>query len=287
MTIGYRIVEVPDPSQGSAIPVHLLAVTATPAEAREERFGSYVLTVARDAPLAAGPLVVVSHGTGGTPWLYRDLARHLALTGFTVALLEHPGNRLGDDALAGTPALLSHRPRHITRVLDALGAERAAVVGHSLGGYTALAAAGGQPHALPHETPDGRAHPVAVLRDPRIVAIVLLAPALPWFMAPGSLAAVTAPVLARFGERDDLCRMGIGILEREVPAARLDLAVVPAAGHFSFTAPFPPERVRPGFAPSQDPPGFDRAGYQPTLHADVERFLRATLAAGDAATSPR
>ena len=45
------------------------------------------------------------------------------------------------------------------------------VIGHSIGGYTALASAGGKPLALPTQTPDGVAHPVEVERDPRIGAV--------------------------------------------------------------------------------------------------------------------
>jgi len=41
--------------------------------------------------------------------------------------------------------------------------------------------------------------------------------------------------------------------------------VVQGAGHFSLLSVFPP---------SQDPPGFDRASYQPRLFADVTDFLR-------------
>jgi predicted dienelactone hydrolase len=280
MTVGYRATAAPDPVQGVDVPIHLLYPSDAPA--RVERFGMYELELARDAPFVDGPVVVVSHGTGGTPWLYRGLAAHLAGQGFVVALVEHPGNRRGDDALSGTAAMLEHRPRHVRRVLDALGVARAAVIGHSLGGYTALAAAGGRPHALPNQTADGVAHPVAVERDPRIRAVVLLAPALPWFLAPGSLAAVDVPVLARLGERDPVGPMAAQLLARELAGragVALDVQTVANAGHFSFVTPFPPAQVRPDFPPSQDPPGFDRAAYQPTLHADVTGFLRAAAAA--------
>jgi predicted dienelactone hydrolase len=279
MTVGYRATAAPDPVQGVEVPIHLLYPSDAPAQV--ERFGMYEVELARDAPFVDGPLVVVSHGTGGTPWLYRALAAHLVGQGFVVALVEHPGNRRGDDALSGTAALLEHRPRHLRRVLDTLGAARAAAIGHSLGGYTALAAAGGQPLALPNQTADGVAHPVAVERDPRIRAVVLLAPALPWFMAPGSLAAVDVPVLARLGEHDSVGPMAAQLLTRELadrPGVPLDLQTVPNTGHFSFVTPFLPSQIRPDFPPSQDPPGFDRAAYQPILHDDITAFLRAAIA---------
>src|SRR5204863_3498795 len=97
-------------------------------------------------------------------------------------------NKRGDDALANTTVNLVNRPRHIKLVLDALGAERAVVIGHSLGGYTALALAGGEPMALPEQTEDRKAAPLTVVHDARVIGVVLLAPATPGFIAPGALA---------------------------------------------------------------------------------------------------
>ena len=275
MNVGTRTLEVDDPVQGASIPVRLFYPART--VARLETFGPYSIEVAIDAPQDSdGPLVVISHGTGGSPWLYRGLAHHLARAGFVVATPEHPGNSRSDDRLAGTPQNLENRPRHLRLVIDAIGASRAAIIGHSMGGYTALAVAGGQPVALPNETPDGRAHPVAVVRDPRVRALVLLAPATPWFMANGALANVDVPVLMRTGDRDVHAPAEFAaIVTRGV--RDLDHVVVPNAGHFAFASPFPPSMTSGSFIPSIDPPGFDRAAYQPILHAEILAFLRRHL----------
>jgi predicted dienelactone hydrolase len=123
------------------------------------RFGPYTLAVAQDAPPVGEqlPLVILSHGNGGTPWAYRDLAKHLARSNFVVALPEHLGNSRNDNSLAHTAANLENRPRHLTLSIDAvfddavmkahLAPARVGVIGHSIGGYTALALAGGQPWA--------------------------------------------------------------------------------------------------------------------------------------------
>jgi hypothetical protein len=55
--------------------------------------------------------------------------------------------------------------------------------------------------------------------------------------------------------------------------------VVPNAGHFSFLSPFPDAITNPAFPPSQDPPGFDRAQFQESLHPAILDFLRRALAA--------
>src|ERR1700679_230270 len=86
------------------------------------RFGPYELDVSVAAPLAPGrfPLVLISHGSGGSPLLYRTLSLALARSGDLVALLRHPENSLGDDALANTLENLRNRPRQLRRLLDAL-----------------------------------------------------------------------------------------------------------------------------------------------------------------------
>lgn len=282
--VGCLRLEVHDPVQGAPIPTHLLYPTDAPP--RTERFGPYRLDVAMDGPARAAraPLVIISHGTGGSPWPYRGLACHLARAGFAVALPLHPGNNHADDALAGTAALLVHRPRNLRRVIDAVAAhprfgagiaERAVIVGHSMGGYTALALAGGRPWCSPREAVDGKPVPMEVEPDPRVVALVLLAPATPWYMGDGALSAVEVPILMRTGEADEYAPPWHGeIVLKGVPhPERVDHRVVPGAGHFAFQSPFPREMCRPGFIPALDPPDFDRAAYQPVLYREVEAFV--------------
>lgn len=253
---------------------------------RLQKLGPYEIELATDARVVGDRmrLVVISHGTGSTPWALRGLATHLVHVGCVVALIEHPGNSRGDDSLANTVENLANRPRHVRFAIDAafgsLGAhlvDGVAVIGHSLGGYTALAVAGGKPMALPTQTPDGKAHPILVIPDPRVTAVVLLAPALPWFMAPGALTDVTARVFVRVAENDEFAPPFV--TERILKDVRMDYAVVPGAGHFAFFYPVPPHLAT--LPPGADPPGFDRAAYQPQLYAEVEAFLQLEIQADE------
>lgn len=291
MTIGCRELTIVDPIQGAPIPSWVLY----PARGRErvERFGPYELTVAVAAPVAAPveghglPLVVISHGNGGSPWTHRGTAAYLARAGFVVALLEHPGNSRSDNSLAFTATNLANRPRHLRLVIDAvfqdaqlgehLAPSGVGVIGHSIGAYSALAVAGGRPTSFPDEEPDGQARPIPVVRDPRVRALVLLAPASVWYMATGALADVDLPILMRAGELDHHApRLHGDIILQGVPdIRRVDHAIVPKAGHFSFQSPFPPAMTRPDFPPSQDPAGFDRVAFQSVLDAEILSFLRA------------
>ena len=114
-----------------------------------------------------GPLVILSHGFGSDRKFLTYLARHLASHGFTVASLDHPGSNftwLNGVSLGGVPDNLLapsefvNRPKDVSFVLDELAernqeygqwygklnTEQVTMIGHSLGGYTALALAGGE-----------------------------------------------------------------------------------------------------------------------------------------------
>lgn len=106
------------------------------------------------APVAGnGRLVVVSHGSGGNPWVYSDLARALVAAGFVVAMPEHAGDNAKDPSKPG-PDSWKKRPAEVTRAIDAvakdsalaplLSLDRVGMYGMSAGGHTALSLAGGR-----------------------------------------------------------------------------------------------------------------------------------------------
>src|SRR5262245_44500381 len=113
-----RVVELIDEQTSARYPV----VAFYPSEGleRDNKLGPYTAQVGMDAAILAGrfPFVVISHGSGGSHLAYRDLALHLARNGFVVAMPEHPGNNRNDVHLGGTAAILSHRPRQASRVID-------------------------------------------------------------------------------------------------------------------------------------------------------------------------
>jgi predicted dienelactone hydrolase len=287
MNVGLRDASFTDAIQQTRIPHYVLYPTG--ATARAETFGPYALDVAIDAPVSGDdrPLVVVSHGNSGSPWVFRGLAKHLARAGFVVSLVEHIGNSRSDNSLEGTLANLKNRPRQVHLAIDAVfedeivGAHvsRTAigVIGMSVGGYTALAVAGGSPTAFHTETPDGQPCLIDVTHDDRIKALVLLAPAAVWYRDEGSLAKVKVPILMFTGEKDLVTSSFHSecIRNRVADPSAIDHRIVPNAGHFAFMSPFPPAMSRSDFPPAQDPEGFDRAAFQPVLYAAIESFLRA------------
>jgi predicted dienelactone hydrolase len=288
-TAGCRAVELFDDEMKMTFPMLVMYPSSSPEQ--PERLGPYVVSVAMNGPIDVGrfPLVIISHGTGGSHLVYRTLGAHLARHGFVVAMPEHPRNNRNNNDLAGTAANLANRPRHVRLVIDwafsrsAFGAclvpDAVAIVGHSMGGYTALATAGGLPTALASETPDQQPHAVSVTPDDRVKALVLLAPAAVWFMGDGALQGVRVPILMMTAEKDEHTPEGHAeIIKRGVPdAALIDHRIVANAGHFSFLSPFPEAMTSPTFPPSQDPEGFDRARFHEEMNSEIEAFLRRVL----------
>lgn len=100
-----------------------------------------------------GRLVVVSHGSGGAPWVHADIARSLVEAGFVVAMPEHKADNYKDDSNPG-PDSWTMRPAEVSRAIDAvaqdprfaslLKLDKVGMYGMSAGGHTALSLAGGR-----------------------------------------------------------------------------------------------------------------------------------------------
>jgi hypothetical protein len=117
--------------------------------------GSFRLSLAEDSEPhhGNGRLVVVSHGSGGSPWVHTDLARTLVQRGFIVAIPQHAGDNYLDPSEPG-PTSWKRRPQEVSRAIDLLQADpklspllrldSVGVFGGSAGGHTALSLAGGE-----------------------------------------------------------------------------------------------------------------------------------------------
>lgn len=190
--------------------------------------------LATDAPALmegeARPLVVYSHGNGGFGLVAHPYGEHLASHGFVVVAPDHVGNTAADYAAGSADSFVQsavERPQDISAVLDHLESEDAGflagrtdvnnvtMIGHSFGGYTALAIAGAAPDpdgALGCPSagntdceylaqPDVAAAVAGGFRDPRVVAIVPQAPALVAISAE-EVAGIDIPILLQSGRND-------------------------------------------------------------------------------------
>jgi predicted dienelactone hydrolase len=266
------------------------------------------------APSVRG-LIVMSHGTAGTELGHARLAEALAAHGYLVAALRHPGDNWQDLSLRMERGeqYFDERPRHVSRVIDAMLADadwgarivrdargpRVGVVGHSAGGYTAIALAGGQPvlgrvaaHCRDHGAEDpifcGLSHGTkapatqpgipASLLDSRVRAVAALSPMAVVF-DPESLHRVTAPVSIWVADLDRFLvpRFHAEWLAQQLPSKSTSLRRVPNAWHYAFmNAPSAPIASPDGDL-AADPPGFDRGRFLEQLGRDLSDYFDASL----------
>ncbi len=273
--------EVVDKEKGVRFLLFLMYPTFSPS--KSVRIGPFSIQATLGAPVKKGafPLVVISHGSGGTHLGYLTIAQHLAENGYIVAMPEHYCNNRNDNRLEGTKENLENRPRHISLVIDKLCSDskfkdhiqknNTAVIGHSMGGYTALSVAGGSPWTQSREK-------IEVTPDNRVKGIVLMAPATLWFTPEKSLANVKIPVMMMIAEHDPYApREHADLVLRDIKETQMKFSVIKNSGHFSFLSPFPKSMNHPDFLPSTDPEGFNREVFHSFLKGEILTFLNSVL----------
>ncbi|MES2246367.1 MAG: dienelactone hydrolase [Pseudomonadota bacterium] len=292
-----------------AAPVTAALYYPTQAAPRETAMGPFTVRAAiRAAPEERlKGLIVLSHGLAGTELGHGRLAEALARDGYLVAAIRHAGDNWQDASLMqrGAAAYFTERPRQVSQLIDALLADprwkdriasdaqgpRIGALGHSAGGYTVLALAGGQAdlsQSARHCERERSADPVFCgigkdaapstspllpsLRDARVRAVVLMAPVGVPFTA-SSLAAIRVPVQIHVAMQDRFLvpRFHGEWLAQQMPQAVLHR--VPNASHFAFMDKPGMPIATPGGDVQEDPPGFDRAAFLAQLGPEVAAFF--------------
>lgn len=266
-------------------------------------------------------LIVISHGTVSTQIGFATLAQALARSGYLVASVEHVGDTWQDQSLRATAArYFAERPRQVSRVIDtvladpqwrtriATGADGQPLIGalgHSAGGYTVLALAGGKPvlsrlrqhckaeaaqdpvlcdlsHAIGSGTAqadtaaDGQEEPVQA--DPRMRAVMALAP-MGVALSASSLASITVPVAIYAGEKDTFLvpRFHAQWVMQNMRGSNATLNIVPNAGHYAFMNTPTMDLPSPDGSVAADPQGFDRATFLNRLAQESVAFFEKNL----------
>ncbi|KAF1042903.1 MAG: hypothetical protein GAK35_02458 [Herbaspirillum frisingense] len=296
---GFRLLEIP--AEGGQREIKGAVWYPCDQPPTEVKAGPFKMMVARDCPLQTGsyPLVILSHGWGGTFLGHRDLAQTLADAGFIVAAINH-----GDSSTGGPRnedfSVFIERPADIKRTIDFMlgawpdaarvDAARIGIFGFSRGGYTGLVAIGARPlFGRAPRVCEGKQTPVCqqirkgevpeLAHDARIKAAVIADP-LSVFFTPQSFANVRAPVQLWGSERggDGVTPDSVVAISRQLPG-QVEFHPVPDSQHFSFMPPCSPELSKIAPEICTDAAGFDRAAFHQEMNASVLAFFRDHLPA--------
>jgi predicted dienelactone hydrolase len=271
------------------------------------------------------PLIVMSHGTGGSAAMMMWLGTYLAANGYIVAAVNHHGNTSTEREPAPQGFLLYwERATDLKMVIDSLlrdpvfgkriDGRRIGAAGFSLGGYTAIAAAGGrfsqstfdgfcvstkrdftcEPQ---NEFPEARAK-FALLRDSdvvvreslrrsdasyhdrRIKSVFAIAPALGSGFTADGLRPVNVPVHIVVGNGDTVAPP-LTNADRYVSLIKgAKLTVLPGAvGHYTFLHECTPRGVQL-LAICQDAPGVNRRAIHESVRELALIFFNSVLTEG-------
>ncbi len=301
-SVGYCTIEVRDELTDILFPMIIMYPTLV--SEKTEKIGPYSMNISIDAEPKKGtyPLVIISHGSGGSPLAYRTMAHYLASNGFVIGIPEHPFNNRNNNSSEDTIDNFVNRPKHLNIAINwfyddpkfskLLKPNDVSIIGHSIGGYTALAIAGGVPSSLALMKQNG-SKKLSVVHDDRVKSLILLAPAAIWFCQNKALNDIKCPILMYVGEKDELTGpecpillksgkkdecMPYGyhttlILEGIPDKKKIQVKLVKNAGHFSFLSPFPEHMTNIRFPASQDPIGFNRKAFHDELNNELLNFL--------------
>ena len=279
----------------------------TKAAASEHDVGLFTQVVAQDAVVSRGshPLIVMSHGNGGSFEGHYDTALALARAGFVVAAMTHTGDNYKDQSEA---THLTLRPQTVHAVIEymltawpghtAINPDKVGAFGFSAGGFTVLVSIGGIPdlsrvapycagHAATyvckllaaHPVPAGeRVHDTDWIADLRIKAAVIAAPAIGFTFTRAGLKNVLIPVqLWRAGDDTILPSPDYAEPVRDALPRPPEYHVVAGADHFDFLAPCSEPLAHAAPMICQEHGGFNRAAFHRTFDRDVVRFFTKTL----------
>jgi predicted dienelactone hydrolase len=225
------------------------------------------------------PLVLISHGTGGSALQMAWLGTALARAGYLAVAVDHPGNNANGQLTPEGFALWWERATDLSNVLDALLKDetfgvridptRVAAAGYSLGGYTVLELAGAQTD-IAQFFDRCRPNPGEKAGKPTDDAAVCHVPEM---HGVGSIDDILQAV--RKTSRESLARSGESYRDPRVKAV---FAIAPALG-FTQT----PESLRAVRVPVEMVVGTEDRIAPANENAD---YLRANLKAGRETTLP-
>jgi predicted dienelactone hydrolase len=258
-SVGVATITVADPAGARPLTVDIwfpLADTVDKAALSKQRYSllpgvyyespaAFAATADQISPAEKFPLIVYSHGSGGLRYIHSAYTEALASHGYIVVAPDHTGNTAAEriTGQGAPPAEVAFtRPTDVRRVVDAFvdsahptagpyasktDAAKVVITGHSFGGFTSIASVVGFTNELG-----------TVAADPRVVAIVPMAPAsASTFFPDAQIASIKVPMMVLVGTDDKTTPVDPNVtrlwdLAKNSPAYRVELK---AGEHQTFT----------------------------------------------------
>ncbi len=276
--------------------------------ASDSDIGLFTQSVVANAPISGShlPLVVMSHGTGGSLEGHYDTALALARAGFVAAAVLHPRDNYMDQSRA---THIEDRPQAILAVIDfmlrgwkdheSLDPGRVGLFGFSAGAFTVLVSAGAVPDLTriapycarghgasfvcqmlkDHPVPPGPPLPRdAWVADARVKAVVAAAPAIGFTFTRSGLRGVHVPVqLWQAGDDHILPAPDYVEPARDGLPRNPDYHFVAGADHFDFLAPCSEALATAVPYICTEHRGFNRTRFHRQFDASVVAFFRRSL----------
>lgn len=289
---GFSRIIIPEDSKGAT----LHGAMWYPCDKPNETFkvGPLTLSGVQNCPITGTnyPLIIISHGYGGSFLGHHDTAEALAHAGFIVVAITHSQDNYESLPTKGDLSAFSSRITDISRTIDYmttswpqrahLKPESIGFFGFSRGGYTGLVAAGAIPDlsaALPLSL--YLLHPSLQLPDPpkrdnRIQSLIIIDPLN--LFTPESFKQIITPIQLWASELG-----GDGITLQSVQSIRdllpqtPEFHLVPNASHFAFIAPCSLQQARQVPEICADPPNFNRLTFHSQFNEQIVRFFNQTL----------
>jgi predicted dienelactone hydrolase len=275
--VGYGQARLQDEARQRPVWVDLWYPASPTARMERFRYGLAMGEAALDAAPAPGvrPLIVLSHGAGGSGTNYAWLAEYLAAEGYVIAAVNHHGESraYGEPSLDPLAMFRSWlRPEDVHFAISSLltheqwgqhlQQNRVGGIGHSAGGHTLLALAGGEyepmrmgsycrteaaradkgcEYARDLDAQDwakvGRPPDGPPTTDPRLAALLLLEPAMGPSFIEASLQKITIPIHIVASEPGDFIPFAphAGHFARLLPQVSLT-TLDQGEGHFVYIA---------------------------------------------------
>ncbi len=314
--VGMRQLSVSIPNSEAAM--QMMVWYPTLKKAKTIKMRGIEMEVAEDAKVKVGSrsLIAISHGTGGSNLGHRDTACYLALKGYIVVAVTHPQNNYKNNSSARKRKNWVNRPEHISSAIDTLlnhnefkkfiNKDSIGIIGHSAGGYTALALIGGKgnsdsinSHCSEHSedtefcgrpaifsaiigffsSPNpGTNSIIENSQDHRIKAAVVMAPVGVLFNEELSLSEVNVPVRLYRAEKDKVLLYPFHAESvRKKLSNNPEYIIVKNAGHYSFISPFPESLKDRVGEIAMDPKGFNRIKFHKKMNGEIEEFFFKSL----------